>query len=134
MAEGDSNQVIEFLGKSFACEQASAVSTNSPESELVVKASPGLMMRWRGFDSSVLGDSESEFDLSQGDERGAPATLELDGWVYPILRATLVSRKVSGSVSIEMEGIAESVEYEGCDEVAKPVPFRAVFRLADTQT
>ncbi len=121
---------IDFLGKSFACDEAALTSENPSTLDLVVKASPNLVLQWKNFDRSVLGEIEDDYTFAQSEEAGSPAALILDGFEYPILRARLRSISEGNEVTLEMEGTAESVEYEGCDEVAKPVPFKAVFKLA----
>lgn len=132
MNDGAPNQVIEFLGKSFACEDAAAVASDSSAKDVIVKASPGLVMRWRGLDPSILQGGDAVYDSSRDVDSGPTASIELDGCDYPILRASVRSGRVGDSVVVEVEGTAETVEYDGCDEVVKSVPFRAVFAIPAT--
>lgn len=126
------DHAIEFLGKSFPCEEVTLLPGDLSGQELVVKASPRLTMRWKGFFLASAGKTYTEYEPSEGNQTDPPPSIELDGYGYPILRATVRPSRSGASTVVEINGIAECVEYEGCDEVARPTPFRAVFTLPDS--
>lgn len=48
----------------------------------------------------------------------------IDGVPFPIVSGRVgLSRHSNGTVSVEMEGETEEIEYSGCDCVIRPIPF-----------
>ncbi|MER3522343.1 MAG: hypothetical protein C4317_09425 [Acidimicrobiia bacterium] len=131
MFESTPDQAVEFLGKTYALEEVAIEPALESARHLVVKAAPRLELRWSELDPSFFSKDRAAYDLRRPEDAPTVASIQVDGYEYPIVEATVHCVRQESSLLFVLEGTAESVEYEGCDEVAKLVPFRAKFFLRE---
>lgn len=112
---------IEFLDKTFELRDV-LVEGSSESATVTLLCERSLVLIFHGIDLAVLGTSGSVDYQSEG---SVPlGNIELDGIDHPIVQARFSLEDAGDAKVVTVEGTAETVEYEGCDEVARPRPFR----------
>ncbi len=133
MSDKSPGTSIEFLGRSFSCDEVALEPAGEKGADLVVSSSEGLVLRCRRVELQALENAGGEYALA-GDESDPLGQISLDGFDYPIVEARFrldVGREPS---LLELAGTAESIEYDGCDEVVRLVSFRGRLRLPGVAT
>lgn len=121
MAAGGERADIEFLDKTFELRDV-LVEGGSDSATVTLFCERSLVLVFHDVDLALLGSSGS---LDYKSDGSAPlGNIELDGIDHPIMQARFSLEDAGGAKVVTLEGTAETVEYEGCDEVARPRPFR----------
>ncbi len=133
MSDKSPGTSIEFLGRSFSCDDVALEPAGEKGADLVVSSSGGLVLRCRRVELQALENAGDEYALA-GNESDPLGHISLDGLDYPIVEAKFRLDRGQEPSLVELVGTAELIEYDGCDEVVRLVSFRGRLRLPGVTT
>jgi hypothetical protein len=126
MAEEHSAGTLQFLNKVYPVVDVSFEKSGASAS-LSVSCERSAHAIFENLPSdSFLGSQSFAASTKEGNQAGDPpsGTIRLSGLDHPILELKISSTSDDPESAVIFEGTAETVEYEGCDEVLRPSPFR----------